>query len=208
MDSHKLNLESEANRIGAGLAADTYRKALAEPASSTSVKSGAASSYHMRSWAKRASLSALLLFAILMQGCDNPVGPEDPPIVQKTRNDPPAWLVQGWAWPDETGYGVRTYDFTRTAVAGLRSVEIRNWQYLGTLGWQSNQNYTYATYTATDNTITITTATGYQEEWDVIERTETTVTLGSTIRGNVRWYNCSAGWPYLIKASTRGCTGI
>jgi hypothetical protein len=121
--------------------------------------------------------------------------------------EPPAFLLQGWIWPIASN-NARTYDFTQVEAAGVRSVEIRAWQYAGTLGWQSNQLFSFATYIADTRHIVISTATGYEENWQIVAHDATTMTLRDQATGTeVVWYNCAAqGWPPLIYASMQGCS--
>jgi hypothetical protein len=121
-------------------------------------------------------------------------------------NAPPDFLLQGWIWPLD--YNVaRTYDFTQVQAAGVRSVEIRAWQAIGTLGWQSNQLFSAATFVATPQEISITSATGYQENWIIVGGQDTTMVVEDPGSGaRYYWYNCAAqGWPPVILASMRGC---
>lgn len=118
----------------------------------------------------------------------------------------PPFLLTGWIWPIDA-LSVRTYDFTQLQSNGQRTVEIRAWQKIGTLGWQSNQLYSYATYTVSKGQLAITTASGYRENWQIGQNTTTSVTVESLDgRGTITWYNCKEpGWPALILASTRAC---
>jgi hypothetical protein len=101
-----------------------------------------------------------------------------------------------------------TYDFVQQQAAGRMTMEIRNWQRIGTLGWQSFQQFT-ADYQANDQLVTFVSPDGYADTWtyyavgpigmDVIDSA-----------GRLRsLFNCTAaGWPTLILWSTRSCTGF
>lgn len=115
----------------------------------------------------------------------------------------PSFLLKGWILPIAFN-NARTYDFTQMQAAGKRTVEIRAWQLIGTLGWQSNQQYT-ASYEATDKRVVMISPTGYKETWEIIEVTSSKMLI--ELNGQqVYVYNCSEpGWPSLIKQSMRGC---
>lgn len=117
----------------------------------------------------------------------------------------PDFLLQGWMWPIAEN-SVSTYDFTQAQAAGRRTVEIRHWQRIGTLGWQSNQIYT-ADFTADEDEISLSSDTGYSEQWRIAERHPDHIVVQDKRGGtSVTWFNCAAGgWPDLIRASTRGC---
>jgi hypothetical protein len=101
-----------------------------------------------------------------------------------------------------------TYDFIQQQAAGRMTMEIRNWQRIGTLGWQSFQQFT-ADYQANDQQLTFVSPTGFTDTWtfqavgpqgmDVIDSA-----------GRIRnLFNCAApGWPTLIALSTRSCSGF
>jgi hypothetical protein len=85
-------------------------------------------------------------------------------------------------------------------------VEIRAWQKVGSLGWQSNQLYSYVTFTVRGDTVTMTSATGYSDTWTVTGTATDRINVSSTRLGTVTIYNCTASvWPDLIRASNRGC---
>ena len=101
-----------------------------------------------------------------------------------------------------------TYDFIQQQAAGRMTMEIRNWQRIGSLGWQSNQQFT-ADYQANDQMVSFVSPTGFTDTWrfyavgpqgmDVIDSA-----------GRIRnLYNCAAPvWPLLISLSTRSCSGL
>ena len=115
----------------------------------------------------------------------------------------PAFLRTGWILQIANNVA-RTYDFPQIQAAGQQTVEIRAWQYIGTLGWQSNQQFT-AAYQATDSQVIITSATGYQEVWDILSIEPTRLLI--SLNGQQTYvYNCNEpGWPVLIRSSVRGC---
>jgi hypothetical protein len=123
---------------------------------------------------------------------------DDPP-----ETSAPNFLLTGWLWPIASNT-VRTYDFTQQQAAGSRTVEIRAWQLIGTLGWQSNQTFT-ALFEANENQVFITSATGYQEVWNIIDVQGSRMLI--EVNGEqVAIFNCSEpGWPGLIRASTKAC---
>lgn len=118
----------------------------------------------------------------------------------------PDFLLQAWIWPLDA-LSVRTYDFTQLQSNGKRTVELRAWQRIGTLGWQSNQIYSYSLFEVKGNDIAITTASGYRENWRIRQHSGTAMTLESLDgRGTVTWYTCKEpGWPELVLRSMRGC---
>jgi hypothetical protein len=115
----------------------------------------------------------------------------------------PEFLRTGWIL-EIASNAARTYDFPQIQAAGQQTVEIRAWQNLGTLGWQSNQQYT-ASYQATNDRVLITSATGFQEIWDILSIEPTRLLI--SLNGQQTYiYNCNEpGWPILIKSSVRGC---
>jgi hypothetical protein len=119
----------------------------------------------------------------------------------------PPFLLQGWIQPIAPN-SVTTYDFTQTQAAGRRTVEIRNWVHMGTLGWQINGSGVPADYTADEDEISFTSPTaGYSREWRIVERHPDRIVVQDK-RGGTSFtlFNCTAdGWPDLIRASTRGC---
>ncbi len=124
--------------------------------------------------------------------------------VVDTVDTTPDFLLQGWIWPIASN-SVRTYDFTQAQAADRRTVEIRAWQNIGTLGWQSYQSYT-AVFEADDHHISMSTATGYPEEWSITSIQSETMVVMNQSGASYTWYNCSAaGWPALIYSSNRGC---
>ena len=138
-----------------------------------------------------------ILFTTLLGSCkksDKNAANEDPT---------PEFLRTGWILQIANNVA-RTYDFPQIQAAGQRTVEIRAWQYIGTLGWQSNQQFT-ASYQATSNQVFITSATGYQEIWDILSIEPTRLLI--SLNGQQTYiYNCNEpGWPVLIRSSVRGC---
>lgn len=101
-----------------------------------------------------------------------------------------------------------TYDFVQQQADGRMTMEIRTWQRIGSLGWQSFQQFT-ADYQANDQQVSFVSPTGYTDTWtfnavgpmgmDVIDS-----------EGRLRsLFNCSVpGWPTLIALSTRSCSGF
>ncbi len=119
---------------------------------------------------------------------------------------PPSFLLQGWIQPNASN-SFTTYDFTQAQAAGRRTVEIRTWVYMGTLGWRISGNVP-ADYTAGENEISYSSPTaGYSREWRIVERHPDRIVVQDKRGGpSVIWFNCTAGgWPDLIRASTRGC---
>lgn len=150
--------------------------------------------------------ASIMLLLALLAGCETPVGPdiEDPPIGDEVAG-PPEFLLQAWIWVIAPN-AMRTYDFTQLQAAGRRTVEIRGWQQIGTLGWQSNQAFT-ADFTANTQEISIVSPTGYRESWVIVDRESYGMVVERVSTGEQSvWYNCEAeGWPALIYASMRGC---
>ncbi|MBD0377699.1 MAG: hypothetical protein ICV51_18980 [Flavisolibacter sp.] len=144
-------------------------------------------------------LSFLLLMFVLIASLSCSKSQPD----EKIRDTTPGFLLKGWILPIASNV-VRTYDFTQMQAAGKRTVEIRAWQQIGTLGWQSNQLYT-AIYEATDKQVVMTSPTGYREVWDIISVEPTKILVN--LNGQQTYiFNCSEpGWPTLVKASMRGC---
>ncbi len=100
---------------------------------------------------------------------------------------------------------MRTYDFTQMQAAGKRTVEIRAWQQIGTLGWQSNQQFT-AAFEADRNQISLVSPTGYREFWKISEVNPSYMKVTDTNDRSFYWFNCKEpGWPHLIHASMRAC---
>lgn len=120
----------------------------------------------------------------------------------------PSFLLQGWIH-HTAPTAATTYDFTQAHAAGRRTVEIRNWQYIGTLGWHINSSIP-ADYTADEDEISFSSPTaGYSREWRIVERHPDRIVMQDQ-RGGAPFtlFNCTAsGWPDLIRASTRGCRG-
>lgn len=136
-------------------------------------------------------------------------GPSAP--VQETQQQPrqvveqtPSFLRTGWIWPINGFY--RTYDFNLQTVGGVSSIEVRNWQQIGSLGGQSSQIYRNATFAATSRQLVIATTTGYVEAYEILQVSATEMLLRDTAGNQVIWYNCrKPGWPDLIHASVRSC---
>jgi hypothetical protein len=144
---------------------------------------------------------SLLFFLLTTIGCRK--NPDDTGGGGGRRDTTPEFLLKGWILPIANN-AVRTYDFTQAQAAGKRTVEIRSWQYIGTLGWQSNQIFT-AIYEATDKKVVMTSPTGYTENWDIISVEQTKILVN--LNGQQTYiFNCSEpGWPDLILASMKGC---
>lgn len=122
-------------------------------------------------------------------------------------SQPPAFLLQAWITVNYAGYSVTTYDFNWLEAAGQRGLSIQGWQKIGTLGWQSNQNYSYNTfvYNSAANQVIIKSATGYQQQWNIL-KVENTQMLVESNGEQFTLFNCSAqGWPDGIKAAMKGC---
>jgi hypothetical protein len=115
------------------------------------------------------------------------------------------WIRQGWIHPFDQ-LGATTFDFTQLAANGQETVEVRAWQKVGSLDWQSNQLFSYAAFTVSGDTVTMTSTTGYRDTWTVTATATDRITINSTRLGNVTVFNCTATvWPDLIRASNRGC---
>jgi hypothetical protein len=118
----------------------------------------------------------------------------------------PSFLLQGWIQPNASN-SFTTYDFTQAHAAGRRTVEIRTWVRMGTLGWRNSESVP-ADYTAGEDEISFSSPTaGYSREYRIVERhTDRIVVQDKRGGASVIWFNCAAGgWPDLIRASTRGC---
>ncbi|MDY7225024.1 hypothetical protein [Hyalangium rubrum] len=124
---------------------------------------------------------------------------------RRSGGEPPAFLLQGWIVPT-SDFTAATYDFTQIEAAGQRTVEIRTWQRIGSLGWQSMQAFT-ALFTVNNQQITLSSPTGFQDVWQIIAVGQTSMTVQSQRDGTTfELFNCFAPvWPPLILASTRGC---
>ena len=73
------------------------------------------------------------------------------------------------------------------------------------LGWQSNQTYP-GMYKAGEDEISISTPTGYNEHWRIVQRHSDRIVVQDDSGNSVTWFNCTADvWPDLIRASTHGC---
>lgn len=151
-------------------------------------------------------IAMALMFAVFACGDGGESGITSPgQQPNRGPSGPPAFLMQAWIWVVAPPSVVRTYDFTQQQAAGKFTVEIREWQNIGTLGWQSNQIFT-ALFTATAESISLQSATGYREEWRIVQRYSDAMIVQDTRGNRYAWYNCSAsGWPPLIYQSMRGC---
>jgi hypothetical protein len=130
---------------------------------------------------------------------------EPPAPSSDTQTDTtPSFLLQGWIQPIASNVE-RTYDFTGVQAAGRRTVIIQSWQQIGMLGWQSNQTYP-GMYKADEGEISISSPTGYNEHWRIVERHSDHIVVEDDNGNSVTWFNCTANvWPDLIRASTHGC---
>ncbi len=137
---------------------------------------------------------AFLLIAILFLTCSKS---------KEDKDTTPSFLLTAWIIP-VSNFNAVTYDFTQASAAGKRTVEIRTWQKIGTLGWQSNQQYT-ALYEATDKEVRISSPTGFQETWRIVQVENTRMLI--EINGQQGYvYNClEPGWPDVIRLSTKAC---
>lgn len=118
----------------------------------------------------------------------------------------PSFLLQGWIIPAASTV-VATYDFTQMVANGIRTVEVRVWQQIGSLNWQSNQmfpTYTF-TYSPASKEIKMRSSNGRTETWTIL-KVEDEKMLVERDGQQVYAYNCSSPhWPDIIKRSMRGC---
>jgi hypothetical protein len=139
-------------------------------------------------------LHGLMLLMLLVWGCS-----ED-----GTSPSPPAFLQT--AFIEQTSESTATtYDFTQLEAHGVRTVEIRNWQRIGTLGWQSNQSFS-AVFEATDEEVVISSATGFEDVWTIVTVAPDGLEIRDSFGVQRVLFNCaSSNWPQLVRASTRAC---
>jgi hypothetical protein len=101
-----------------------------------------------------------------------------------------------------------TYDFVQQQAAGRMTMEIRTWQRIGTLGWQSFQQFT-ADYQANDQQVSFTSPTGFTDTWTYYAVGPMGMDVIDSMGRLRSLFNCSApGWPLLIALSTRSCSGF
>lgn len=143
---------------------------------------------------------ALCVASLLLVGCG---GGDD---ADGTQSPPPQFLFTGFIAHTSGGLGntAATFDFTQAEAAGRRTVAIRNWQRAGTLGWQSNQQFT-ADYQANDRQVSFTGPGGFSDSWTFLEVRADGLIFRDSAGATRQVFNCTAVWPDLIKASTPAC---
>lgn len=154
------------------------------------------------------TLSAFRLStALVLSACGGGGGGSDGGGGSGTPNETPQFLRTGFIEDRSGGLGtaVQTFDFTQIEAAGRRTVEIRNWQRIGSLGWQSNQQFT-ADYQANDGQVSFRSPTGFVETLTFLEVRTDSLIVRDAAGATRQLFNCTAaGWPELIKASNRAC---
>lgn len=107
-----------------------------------------------------------------------------------------------------SAFTATTYDFVQQQAAGRQTMEIRNWQRIGSLGWQSNQQFT-ADYEANNELVVFVSPSGFADRWTFVAVGPQGMDVIDSA-GRVRnLFNCTApGWPTLIAFSTRSCSGF
>ena len=117
----------------------------------------------------------------------------------------PEFLYTAFIELGQLGNTAQTFDFTQQAYAGVQTVEIRNWQKIGSLGWQSYQLYS-AAYDTNGQQVRIVSPTGFSDLWTIVAVSQGFIDIVDQQGIQRRLFNClTPGWPPLIFASTRAC---